>query len=89
MRPQTRVLPAPAGTCQHCPEGWVEDVACGESSIPKLQPAFQDDVVATYSFNNHSLLRFHEAIKDAIDPNGILAAGRYGIWPKAMRAKRA
>jgi hypothetical protein len=31
-------------------------------------PAFQDDVIATYSFNNHSLLRFHETIKDAIDP---------------------
>jgi len=35
----------------------------------RTAPAFQDDVVATYSFNNHSLLRFHEAIKDAIDPN--------------------
>ncbi len=55
----------------------------------RTPPAFQDDVVATYSFNNHSLLRFHETIKDAIDPNGILAAGRYGIWPTAMRAKRA
>jgi (+)-pinoresinol hydroxylase len=54
----------------------------------RTPPAFQDDVVATYSFNNHSLLRFHETIKDAIDPNGILAAGRYGIWPKAMRTKR-
>ena len=55
----------------------------------RTPPAFQDDVVATYSFNNHSLLRFHETIKDAIDPNGILAPGRYGIWPKAMRTKRA
>ena len=55
----------------------------------RTPPAFQDDVVATYSFNSHSLLRFHETIKDAIDPNGILAAGRYGIWPKSMRAKKA
>ncbi len=36
----------------------------------------------TYSFNNHALLHFHETVKDAIDPNGILSAGRYGIWPK-------
>ncbi len=55
----------------------------------RTPPAFQDDLVSVFSFNNHSLLRFHETIKDAIDPNGILAAGRYGIWPKAMREKRA
>jgi FAD/FMN-containing dehydrogenase len=30
-------------------------------------------------------LRFCETIKDALDPNGILAPGKSGIWPKAMR----
>ncbi len=55
----------------------------------RTPPAYQDDLMSVFSFNNHSLLRFYETIKDAIDPNGILAAGRYGIWPKAMRAKRA
>lgn len=55
----------------------------------RTPPAFQDDLMSVFSFNNHSLLRFNEAIKDAIDPNGILAAGRYGIWPKAIRSKRA
>jgi 4-cresol dehydrogenase (hydroxylating) len=24
-------------------------------------------------------------LKDAVDPNGILSAGRYGIWPKHLR----
>jgi hypothetical protein len=33
------------------------------------------------------LLRFHEKVKDAIDPQGILAAGRAGIWPKHLRDK--
>lgn len=51
----------------------------------RTAPAFQDDVVATYSFNNHALRRFHETLKDAIDPNGVIAAGRYGIWPKHLR----
>ncbi len=46
---------------------------------------YYDDVMETYSFNNHALLRFHETVKDAVDPNGILAAGRYGIWPKHIR----
>ena len=46
---------------------------------------FMDDVAATYSFNDGALLRLHETIKDAVDPNGILAAGRYGIWPRHLR----
>ena len=51
--------------------------------------AFQDDVMATYSFNDHALLRFHERVKDAVDPNGIISAGRYGVWPRHLREKKS
>jgi FAD/FMN-containing dehydrogenase len=51
----------------------------------RTSTAFYDDVMSVYSYNNHALLRFHETVKDAIDPNGILSAGRYGIWPKHLR----
>jgi 4-cresol dehydrogenase (hydroxylating) len=51
----------------------------------RAAPAYQDLIMSTYSFNNHALLRFHETLKDAIDPNGILSPGRYGIWPKRLR----
>lgn len=54
----------------------------------RTAPVFQDDVMAAYSYNNSALLRLHETIKDAVDPNGILAAGRSGIWPKALRRSR-
>ena len=57
----------------------------GEYRTP---PAFQDAVMATYSFNNRALLRVHETIKDSLDPNGILAAGRSGIWPKHLGGTR-
>ncbi|HEY8519126.1 MAG TPA: FAD-binding oxidoreductase [Gammaproteobacteria bacterium] len=57
----------------------------GEYRTP---PAFQEAVMNAYSFNNHALRRFHETLKDAIDPNGILAAGRYGIWPRHLRHMR-
>lgn len=30
-------------------------------------------------------MRFHETLKDAFDPNGILALGRNGICPKRFR----
>jgi (+)-pinoresinol hydroxylase len=49
---------------------------------------FQDVVSDTYSYNNHSLRRLRETIKDAVDPNGILSAGRYGVWPKHLRKTR-
>ena len=58
----------------------------GEYRTP---PVFQDEVMATYSFNDSALLRLHETIKDAVDPNGILAAGRSGIWPRHLRENRA
>lgn len=38
-----------------------------------------------YDFNGHALRRFTETLKDAVDPNGILAPGKQGIWPKGMR----
>lgn len=54
----------------------------------RAAPYFQDAVAEQYSFNDHSLRRFNEAIKDAVDPKGILAPGRGGIWPRNMRGDR-
>jgi len=41
--------------------------------------------MADLSYSNHSLMRLWETIKDAVDPNGILSPGRYGVWPKHLR----
>jgi 4-cresol dehydrogenase (hydroxylating) len=55
----------------------------------RTHTAFMGDIMDAYSFNNHSLLRLHETMKDALDPNGILSPGKNGVWPKAMRKARA
>ena len=55
----------------------------------RTAPAYQDSIMDTYSFNDHILRRFNETVKDAVDPNGIISAGRYGIWPKHLRGSRA
>ena len=54
----------------------------GEYRTP---PIFQDQVMNTYSFNNNILRKFCETLKDAVDPDGIIAPGRGGFWPKSMR----
>jgi len=54
----------------------------------RAAPAFHDAIMNTYSFNNNALRRMHETLKDAVDPNGIVSAGRYGVWPKHLRETR-
>ena len=44
-----------------------------------------DQVAGTYSFNGNINMKLNEQIKDAIDPKGILAPGKNGVWPKAYR----
>ena len=47
--------------------------------------SFMDDIAKTYGWNDHALLKLHQTIKDALDPNGILAPGKSGIWPARYR----
>ena len=51
--------------------------------------ALMDDVTGTYNWGDGALLKFHEAVKDALDPNGILAPGKSGIWPARFRGQGA
>ena len=55
----------------------------------RTHTAYMDDIMNAYSFNDHALRRLDETIKDALDPAGILAPGKNGIWPKRMRKAQA
>jgi len=52
-------------------------------------PRVKGSVIADqYSWNDHAYMRFCERIKDALDPDGILAPGKQAIWPRSMRTER-
>ena len=46
---------------------------------------FMDPVAKSFDFNDNAMLRLNETVKAAIDPNGILAPGKNGIWPAGWK----
>ncbi|PCJ39414.1 MAG: p-cresol methylhydroxylase [SAR86 cluster bacterium] len=70
-------------------EAYITNLSAAGFSPYRTHASFQDLVSELYSFNDNALLRFQERLKDAIDPNGILSPGRYGIWPERLRRNRA
>jgi len=49
---------------------------------------WMDPVAATFDFNQGALNRFNQSIKDALDPNGVIAPGKQGVWPSVYTAQR-
>jgi 4-cresol dehydrogenase (hydroxylating) flavoprotein subunit len=47
----------------------------------RAHPAFMDLIAEQYGWEDHALARFNQRLKDALDPAGILAPGKQGIWP--------
>ena len=49
---------------------------------------YMDTVADTYDFNGHALRRLNERVKTALDPVGIIAPGKSGVWPTTYRKER-
>ncbi|MEJ1966642.1 MAG: FAD-binding oxidoreductase [Gammaproteobacteria bacterium] len=67
----------------------VEDAAKAGYGEYRTHLTYMDQVARSFDFNRHALLRLNERLKDAIDPVGILAPGKSGIWPKRYRKEEA
>jgi hypothetical protein len=70
-----------------CLRAMVDDAAKEGYGEYRTHLALMDQVAATYSWNEGSLGKLNERLKDALDPNGILAPGRCGVWPKRYRGR--
>jgi 4-cresol dehydrogenase (hydroxylating) len=69
-------------------ETTLKNLAAAGFGLYRTNVAMYDLLVNQFSFGNHALRRFQETMKDAIDPNGIIAPGRYSIWPQRLRDQR-
>ncbi|NWG52610.1 MAG: FAD-binding oxidoreductase [Hydrogenophilaceae bacterium] len=66
----------------------VADASENRYSEYRTHIEYMDLVASTYDFNRHALLRLNERVKDALDPNGVIAPGKSGIWPASRRRRR-
>lgn len=60
----------------------IEDCAKRGWGEYRTHLAVMDQIMDTYSFNDSIFRKFNEQIKNAVDPNGIIAPGKSGVWPK-------
>ena len=65
----------------------IEDAARAGYAEYRTHLSYMDPVARGFDFNDHALLRLNETLKDALDPNGILAPGKSGIWPRRLRGR--
>ncbi|KAK4155379.1 hypothetical protein C8A00DRAFT_13594 [Chaetomidium leptoderma] len=70
-----------------CLRDLVEEAAREGYGEYRTHLVLMDQVAGTYAWNDGALMKFNQRLKDALDPNGILAPGRCGIWPKRYRGR--
>ena len=61
----------------------VDDAAALGWGEYRTHLALMDQIAGTYSFNDNANAKLNQKIKDALDPKGVLAPGKNGVWPSS------
>ncbi|KAI7968362.1 hypothetical protein EIK77_010532 [Talaromyces pinophilus] len=70
-----------------CMRAMIDEAASKGYGEYRTHLVLMDQIAKTYDFNDHALMKFNERIKDTLDPNGILAPGKSGVWPARYRGR--
>ncbi|KAI8650209.1 hypothetical protein LRP88_14701 [Fusarium phalaenopsidis] len=71
-----------------CMRDMIDDAAKEGYGEYRTHLMFQDRVMGTYSWNDNATAKLNTKLKDALDPAGILAPGRCGVWPSRYQAQK-
>ncbi len=63
----------------------VRDAAQAGYGEYRTHVEYMDPVAQSFDFNDGGLWRLNRKVKDALDPAGIIAPGKQGIWPERFR----
>ncbi|KAJ3546566.1 hypothetical protein NM208_g1938 [Fusarium decemcellulare] len=80
--------PASRKAATECMNNMIDDAAKEGYGEYRTHLIFQDRVMNTYSWNSNAVTKFNSKLKDALDPAGILAPGRCGVWPARYRERQ-
>lgn len=70
-----------------CMRNMIDDAAKDGYGEYRTHLLFQDQVMQTYNWNDGAIQKLNSRLKDVLDPAGILAPGRCGIWPARYRGR--
>ncbi|EEU39698.1 uncharacterized protein NECHADRAFT_43965 [Fusarium vanettenii 77-13-4] len=70
-----------------CIELLIDDAAAEGYGEYRTHLCYMDQIASVYNWNGNAALKFNQQLKDTLDPNGILAPGKSGIWPARLRGR--